>query len=239
MQSVFRILCTMMVALLGVAAAGHAQDWMEFVSIEDGFRVDFPGQPRVQQTTWMSEYEYALPARVYSADRGREHYAVTVVDYSGIEEMGKARRRSCPAGAEPCIGSNNTGEGYWKMDVGGAIVYATWKYLQRDAKPTHLMWNFMDLVEGQQLQLTNNADKSRTFVHIAMHLHKLYMFEGTVPAGYPEPGLFQQSVGYVDKDGAGIRYQYVYNDRFPPPPRTGGGRGGAGGAGGVAPPTGR
>lgn len=228
MQSVVKIVCTTMVALLGVSAPGQAQEWTEFVNIEDGFRVDFPGQPRVQQTTWTSEYGYMLPARVYSADRGRERYVVTVVDYNGIEEMGKARRRTCPAGAEPCIGSNNTGEGYWKMDIGGAIVYATWKYLQRDAKPTHLMWNFMDLVEGQQLQLTN-ADKSRTFVHIAMHLHKLYMFEGTVPAGYPEPGLFQQSVGYVDKDGAGIRYQYVYNDRFPPPPRTGGGRGGAAG----------
>jgi hypothetical protein len=118
------------------------------------------------------------------------------------------------------------------MDIGGAIVYATWRFLQRDAKLTHLMWNFMDLVEGQQLQLTNNADKSRTFAHIAMHLNKLYILEGTVPAGYPEPGLFQQSMGYVDKDGNGIRYQYVYNNRFPPPPRTG--RGGAAGPAGAA-----
>jgi hypothetical protein len=127
MQSVVKIVCTTMVALLGVSAPGQAQEWTEFVNIEDGFRVDFPGQPHVQQTTWTSEYGYMLPARVYSADRGREHYVVTVVDYNGIEEMGKARRRTCPAGAEPCIGSNNTGEGYWKMDIGGAIVYATWK----------------------------------------------------------------------------------------------------------------
>ena len=134
----------------------------------------------------------------------------------------------------------NTGEGYWKMDIGGAIVHATWKYLQRDVKLTHLMWNFMDLVEGQQLQLTNNADKSRTFVHVAMHLNKLYMVEGTVPAGYPEPGLFQQSMGYVDKDGNGIRYQYVYNNRFPAPPRTGrGGAAGPAGAAGGADATGR
>jgi hypothetical protein len=94
------------------------------------------------------------------------------------------------------------------------------------------MWNFMDLVEAQQLQLTSNVDKSRTFVHISMHMHKLYILEATVPAGYPEPGLFQQSMGYADKDGNGIRYQYVYNDRFPAPPLTGrGGGAGARGAG--------
>ena len=178
----------------------------------------------------MSEYNYTLPARVYSAERGRERYSMTVVDYNGIEEMGEERAVGCPAGAEPCHGSNNTGAGYWKMDIGGAIVYATWKYLQRDVELTHLMWNFMDLVEGQQLQLTNNADQSQTFVHISMHMHKLYVLEGTVPAGYPVPGLFQQSMGYVDEEGNRIRYQYVYNDRFPPPPLTGG-RGGAGGRG--------
>ena len=215
---------------LFLSAPALAQEWTEFVSREDGFRVDFPGQPTVEETTSVSEYNYTLPARVYSAERGRERYSMTVVDYNGIEEMGEERAVGCPAGAEPCHGSNNTGAGYWKMDIGGAIVYATWKYLQRDVELTHLMWNFMDLVEGQQLQLTNNADQSQTFVHISMHMHKLYVLEGTVPAGYPVPGLFQQSMGYVDEEGNRIRYQYVYNDRFPPPPLTGG-RGGAGGRG--------
>jgi len=210
------------VAVLASPGAVAAQEWTEFVSNEGGFAVNFPGQPLVSQTTFKSEYGYTLPAQVYSAARGPERYAVTVVDYSGIERMGIARAKGCPPGAEPCIGSQNTGPGYWKMDVGGAIVYAAWQILQRDAKVTHLMWNFVDLVEGQQLQLTNNADRSRTFVFIALHLDRLYIFEGTVPAGYPEPGLFQQSVGFLDYKGQRVRYQYVYSNRFPPPPLTGG-----------------
>lgn len=234
---------TSVVALiLLVSTPLFAQEWTEFVSREDGFKLDFPGQPKVQDTTFGSEYHYTLPARAYNVERGRERYLMTVVDYNGIEAMGKERVKSCPPGAEPCHGSMNTGEGYWKMDRGGAIVYATWQFLQRDVKLTHMMWNFMDLVEAQQLQLTSNVDKSRTFVHISMHMHKLYILEATVPAGYPEPGLFQQSMGYVDKDGNGIRYQYVYNDRFPPPPLTGRGggasagrNGGAGVRGGGAP----
>ena len=240
-----RAISAVSVALvLFVSASASAQEWTEFVSREDGFRVDFPGQPAVQATTFTSEYGYSLPARVYSAQRGRERYLITVVDYGGIEKMGQERAKTCPPGAEPCHGSMNTGEGYWKMDIGGAIVYATWKYLQRDVKLTHLMWNFMDLVEGQQLQLTSNADKSRTFVHVAMHLNKLYMVEGTVPAGYPEPGLFQQSMGYVDREGMGVRYQTVYSNRNSEYPetfpgqaaRTGRGGGGGGPAGGAAPP---
>jgi hypothetical protein len=90
--------------------------------------------------------------------------------------------------------------------------------MQRDVTVTHYMWNFIDLVEGHQLQLTNNADGSRTFVAIYMHEDRLYLIEGTVPAGAPEPGLFQQSLGFVDGDGNGIRYQDYYDNDYPPPP---------------------
>ena len=219
---------------LCLSAPAAAQEWTQFQSLEDGFSVNFPGQPNVEETTFVSEYNYTLPARVYSAERGRERYSMTAVDYSGIEQMGEERAQGCDPAAEPCHGSNTTGAGYWKMDIGGAIVYATWKYLQRDVELTHLTWTSMDLVEGQQLQLTNNADGSRTFVHISMHMHKLYMLEGTAPAGSPPPGLFQQSMGYVDADSNRIRYQYMYNDRFPPPPLTGG----AGGPGAATDATG-
>jgi hypothetical protein len=211
------------ILILSSSRTASAQEWTEYASKESGFTVNFPGEPRVSQTTYKSEYGYTLPAQVYTAARGPERYSVTVVDYSGIERMGIARAKGCPPGAEPCMGSMNTGPGYWKMDVGGALVYATWQFLQRNAKVTHLMWNFVDLVEGQQLQLTNNGDQSRTFVFIAMHLDRLYIFEGTVPAGNPEPGLFQQSVGFMDYGGRRVRYQTVYSNRFPPPSLTGGG----------------
>jgi len=55
-----------------------AQEWTEFASKESGFTVNFPGEPRVSQTTYKSEYGYTLPAQVYSAARGPERYSVTV-----------------------------------------------------------------------------------------------------------------------------------------------------------------
>ncbi|MBI2188438.1 MAG: hypothetical protein HYU37_15155 [Acidobacteria bacterium] len=218
------------VSALLLASTAAAQEWDEYKNVNDGFRINFPGQPTITETTWTSEYDYTLPARVYAATRGAERYSVTVVDYAPIEPQALERRKKCPAGAEPCIGSELSGPGYWKHDVRGAIVYATTRFFERNAKVTRYHWSHQDLVEGHQLQLTN-ADLSRTFAFVGMHEMKLYVVEGTVPAGMPEPGLFQQSMGWVDANGNGIRYQTIYANQFyglkqmPPPPRAGGGRG--------------
>jgi len=231
-----RAVAGVLALVLSTAAPVVAQDWSEYQNIPDGFKVDFPGQPKMTETTWMTQFGYTAPAHVYSADRGREHYSVTVVDYNPIEQQGQARYDKCPKGAEPCTGSDLSGPGYWKHDIRGAVIFASYKFIQRDVKVTNYLWAHMDLVEGAELQLTNNKDQSRTFAFIAMHQNKLYIFEGTVPKGNPEPGLFQQSVGFVDKDGNGIRYQKIYSNVVyglgdAPAPSYGGRGGGGGGAG--------
>ena len=200
-----------------------AQEWIDFVSRDDGFRVNFPAQPKVTNTTYTSEYGASLPAHVYAVARDQERYSITVVDYRGIEKLLTEKSKQCPPFAdERCTGGEfgaAVGFGYWKTDIRGALVWASWQFMQRDAKVTHYMWNFIDLVEGHQLQLTNNKDKSRTFVAIYMHDNRLYISEGTVPDGEPEPGLFQQSLGWLDENGKGIRYSTLYvNDPDIPKP---------------------
>jgi hypothetical protein len=214
--------------LVCVSGFAMTQEWEEYINPQDGFKVNFPGKPKITETTWKSQMEYVLPARVYSVEKGRERYSVTVVDYSGLEQQGIARSKTCPPGNAQCRENAGPviGPGYWKQDERGAIVYATFKLLQRDAKLTGMFWDWQDMVEGHFLQLTN-ADGSRTFAYIAMHEQKLYIVEGTVPKGYAEPGLFQQSMGWVDKDGNGIRYQMIYSNSYhglgvyPKPPLAG------------------
>jgi hypothetical protein len=196
-----------------------AQEWIEFASREDRFTCNFPTQPTITQTMYRSEKGADLPARVYSANQGQSRYSVTVVDYTKLQAILTEKAKSCPAGAEPCIGGGASGEGHWRSDLRGALVYASWQFMKRDAKLTSYNYNFVDLVEGHQLQLTNNADKSRTFAGVYMHENKLYIIEGTVPAGFPEPGLFQQSLGWLDENGVGLRYQAYYSNNYPPPPR--------------------
>ena len=69
------------------------------------------------------------------------------------------------------------------------------------------------MVEGVGLHL--KGDGARTLVHIAMHERKLYILEATAPEDVPEPGIFTQSLRWVDKDGKRIRYtETVYSNSY-------------------------
>ena len=239
--------------VLSVAAPAFAQEWIEYVSKQDGFQVNLPSEPKITEGNWKSELNYVLPSRIYTVDQGVSHYVITVVDYSSIEQQGIERAKVCEPGNAQCRqNAGSMGPGYWKHDERGALVYATFKLLSRDVKLTSLAWEWQDMVEGHFIQLTNNKDQSRTFAWVAMRENKLYIQEGTVPKGYPEPGLFQQSWGWVDKDGKGVRYQeIVYSNAYhgmgvypvpptgrgaaPPAGAAGAGRGQGAGPAGAAP----
>jgi len=49
--------------ILSSTVLASAQEWTDFVSKEDGFRVNFPGTPRVSESSYASEYGADLPAR--------------------------------------------------------------------------------------------------------------------------------------------------------------------------------
>jgi len=203
-------------AALSVLGSGpcFAQEWIEYHNRADFFSVNFPGEPKVRDISYRTEYSITLPGRVYSYENGPNHYSVTVVDYATLETLEAERVKSCRAAG----GDGDSCNDHSLADMRGAIVFATWSFLQRDAKVTHFSYSNVDRVEGHELQLTN-ADKSRTFVSIHMHENRLYILEGTVPAGAPAPALFQTSLGFLDKDGKGIRYETPYSNGFPPPRR--------------------
>lgn len=209
--------------ILCVSRPAVAQDWIDFVSKEDRFTANFPGQPVVTNTIYKSQFGADLPAREYTASLGPSRFKLTVVDYRPIEKILAEKSKSCPEGFEVCRGGfGSTGPGYSWADRAGAMIYATWQYLQRDAKATEFSWNNINQVVGQMIHLTNNADKSRTYVSIYFHDDLLYISEGTVPAGYPEPGLFQQGLAFLDSNGNSIRYDSHYVNGQPVPTYNGG-----------------
>jgi len=201
-----------LVLILTIPALVAAQEFEEYVNTRDGFKIDFPGKPTVTEATFKTQQNYELPSRTYSVEKGKEHYAVTVVDYNGIEQMAIARVKTCVSGARAlCVGTDVSGPGVWKHDVREAVLFATLKLLQRDnTKVSDLTWSQHDLVEGNELQLTNTTDGSRTYAYIALHEMKLFIVEATVPKNAPPATLFQTSMGWVDKNGKGIRYRNMY-----------------------------
>jgi hypothetical protein len=202
-----------------LAAPAFPQEWIQFESQEDRFSCVFPHQPKVSTITWTSQYGIELPGRVYSTESGPSRYSVTVVDYSDVERVLTERSKTCIDGDSTCRGAPATGPGHWKQDVLGAMAYASGKLLQRDAKVLELISTWADQIEGMKLQLANLSDKTRTHASIYMHQNKLYMLEATVPATYPEPGLFEQSIGWFDEKGNSIRYTSSYREGYPVPPR--------------------
>ena len=188
-----------------------AQDWIEYTSPTDLFTVNFPGQPTVRDVTYISEYGLTLPGRVHGVDRGASRYSVTVVDYANVQRLHAARLANCDKYPNLCANP-------WVGELRGAMDYAVRAFLRRDAEVTDYAYNNTERIEGRRIQLLN-ADRSQTFVMIHMHDNRLYILEGTTPAGAPPPGLFQQSLGFVDKDGFRVRYDTAYSNAYPPPPR--------------------
>jgi len=207
--------------LLLMPIPASAQPWIEYISRSDFFSANFPGEPKVEDITWISENETRYPGRLYSHSDGRNHYAVTVVDYSDAERLNAERARNCPPGVQSaCSGSITMGVGSWIVDVQGALAYAIAKFMVRDgARVTFFGWFYQDLVEGLQAQVTN-ADESRTFAAVHMHDNRLYVVDATVPRGAPQPGHFQQSLQFLDAEGNKVRYETVYSNRYPVPKRT-------------------
>ena len=197
--------------LLFLPGVGLGQEWIEYVSREDMFTINFPGQPKVEDIQWKTEFGLIIPGHVHRYDTGDSHYLVTVVDYSNVEKLHADRVRGCTLYPDQC---NNP----YVAELRGAMEYAVWQFLKRDAKVTYYAYGNTDRVEGRRLQLTN-ADGSRTFAQIHMRENHLYVFEATVPKGAPSPALFQQSVGFVDANGTRVRYNSIYSNAYPPPTR--------------------
>ena len=199
---------------LFISGPSFAQEWIEYASRADFFTVNFPAEPKVQSITYETEYSITLPGRVHSYEDGKSRYSVTVVDYTDVRKKHAEKAKNCQAaGAYPDV-CNDRADG----ELRGALVYASFKLLERDARVTHYAYYNSDLVEGRRLQLTN-PDRSRTFAAIHLHENRLYILEGTVSKGAPPPALFQQSLGFIDKEGKRIRYSTVYSHGYPVPSR--------------------
>jgi hypothetical protein len=197
--------------VLFIAGPASAQEWIEYVNKDDLFSVNFPAQPEVKDITWPTEYGITLTGHVYTAMEGPNKYSVTVVDYNNVQQIHAKRLEGCKLYPNLC---NNPFNG----ELRGAIDWALWNILQRDAKLTHYAYYNSDRVEGRRIQLLN-PDKSKTFAAIHMHQNRLYIFEGTVTASSPPPGLFQQSLGFVTKEGRRILYATTYSNMWPAPPQ--------------------
>ena len=196
--------------VLFIAGPAFAQEWIEYISEKDLFSVNFPAEPEVRDITYPTEYGVTLPGRFYVHQQGLNRFAMTVVDYAKVQQIHADRLEGCKAYPNTCANP-------YQNEIRGAMDWALWSFLKRDAKLTDYAYYNADRVEGRRLQSVN-PDRTRTFAAIHMHQDRLYILEGTVAPNAPPPALFQQSLAFVDKNGNRVRYETVYSNTFPAPP---------------------
>lgn len=193
------------VILLGSAPA-LAQEWMPFVSTNDGFRAVYPGEPNVEETSYVTLLSMTLPGRVYSAEDANGRYSTTVVDYRGINELYEGARERCKAASGATFQDGDLCDYIPRDDVAGAMEQAAWNLMKQEGtKTTYYGWYSNAGIAGRILQQTL-SDQSRTSTVIFQHAGRLYIHRGIAPAGKPQPILFLQTIEVVDEQGRNITY---------------------------------
>ena len=204
----------------------ESEGWAHFASTEDGFSANFPGKPKVEQITYPTEYRMKLPARVYSGEDALGRYSTTVVDYRGIRKLHDEAEAKCKAAKGANGLDGDACQNDFRVEIAGAVDYAAWTLMRQEGvKTTHFLWYHLEMVAGRMLQLTN-PDQSRTIAVVHQHQGRVYIHKATVQKGMPEPILFMQSLGWVNRNGKNIRYKTFYTEGYgewrspaPVPPR--------------------
>ena len=177
---VFKLIPAM--AFLFYAASASAQGWIEYVNTDDFFAVNFPGEPRVEEFTYVSEFKSPLPSRRYIAEDASGRYQMTVIDmHTTVRPPGRQG-----------------------VELRGAMAFAA-TALRQTGEVTYDAYGEIQVIPGHQLQITQ-PDGRRNFVQIHYHDYRLYIAEAIVPGNMPPPAHFQASVSIVDGEGRAIRY---------------------------------
>ena len=203
------------VILFGSAPA-LAQDWMPFVSTDDGFSAVYPGKPNVEEISYVTQLSMTLPGRVYSAEDAMGRYSTTVVDYRGITKLYEGARARCQAASGATFLDGDLCDHIARDDVAGAMEHAAWNLMKQEGiKTTYYGWYSNAGVAGRILQQTL-SDQSRTFTVMIQHAGRLYIHTAIAPAGKPQPVLFLQTLEVLDEQGRKISYgrQAYYVEGF-------------------------
>lgn len=196
-MSDFRVL--VIAVSLTFSGTVSAQGWIEFLDKERLFGVNLPGEPDAADIEYTSAHDAVLPARVYTVENGDRRYSVTIVDYTDAQRIHAERPDRTEA-------SGNE----WIKDVRASVAHEAWNFRKRGGEVTYDAWSDIERVEGHQIQITN-PDASRTYAGIYLHDSRLFILEANVPAGWPPPIMFQQSLFFFDEAGVRVRYELEPN----------------------------
>jgi hypothetical protein len=193
----------LLVLTLGICSSAVAQRWMPYASAADGFRIMAPGEFAIDEVNYETEYGIVVPARIFSHENDSGRYSVTVVDYRDAQRLHDERLREIGGIYQPI---------YAQVDVRGSIAFAAKKIRDRASTIEYDAYHYISRIEGHQLQ-TTNPDQSRTFAALYLYESRLYVINATASPDIAPPGMFQQTIEFIDEAGEVITFRNFPDDR--------------------------
>lgn len=162
-----------LIALTLTLSTPASAEWIEYRNPSEAFTVNFPAEPKVENIIYTTESGAKAPAKLFSADEGPGHYAITVVDLSGSQ-----------------------------MDEANAMAHAA-AQMRPKGQVKFDYDSELDGIHGHQLSmiLPGGAQHQIQFFFYPQE-HRLYIAEGTVPAAVRPPALFWTSLTMIHTDGS-------------------------------------
>ncbi len=176
---------------LMIANPTLAQGWGEYVSMEERFLTNFPGEPGVEDYDY--DYEKGqlpslvsgqITAKRFQAFDGDSRFAIIVVNYQEIEHI---------------------------TTLKGTVGHAASLYRDR-GETTYDTYAHLERLDGHHMQLTLPNGRQ---MYVGVYFHypdrRLYILEAEVAANAPPPLHFAAALQILDEDGNSIRYQIDEN----------------------------
>lgn len=166
------------------AAPAFAQGWTEYRNTQEGFLVNFPGEPKMGSITYRTATSASVPARAFTATEGENRYIMTVVDLAS---------------------SAADDDGTKAMAHEASVLRRRGQI--RFEEPSEL-----DGIHGHQLSIIE-PDGRRVLIQLYYYNHKLYIAEGNTAPNAFEAALFQTSVAMIHPDGRIVNLEREARER--------------------------
>jgi len=156
-----------------IAGSAAAQGWREYTYPDLGFALHFPGDPKIEDTTYMTASGISVPARIYSLNQDSSAYRMIVADFSRRTNLNDRQ-----------------------------VIDLAIKTLAQEAEVKLDIPARVSRVFGRQLSLLGK-DGSRSSVALFYYQRRLYQIQGTVLPANSDPSSgeairFQQSLRFTN-----------------------------------------
>lgn len=186
----FAILVSAALAILFANPVSAADDpWATYVNRQDRFAINLPGQPKIEEFTYTSEYKSPWKARRYTVEYEGYIYRMTVVDMSNSV---------LPANTDP---SRDIGPGIEKR---GAMAFAATN-LRKTGQVTLDTYDQLQVIPGHKLEIIL-PDGRQNIVEMHTHYNFLYIQECISPKDAVPGYDVQSSMEFLDANGGVPRY---------------------------------